>query len=141
MIGAGRGEADRQSTSDGATFEARRFWWGFAAVLVVGVGVLLWSKWGPHAGKVVDLSATGRWREREDVLRVGGVRPGDPPSWAAAGSFAAAYFGEVARALVAALVLSAAAQACLPREVTARWFGGRSGFRGALLGGAWPRRR
>ncbi len=104
-------------------------------MLAVATGVLLWSKWGPYAGQILELSVTGHRGEHADLLHVGGVQPGDPPSWTAAVSFTSAYFAEVARALVAALVLSAAVQACLPREMTARWFGGRTGLSGALLGG------
>lgn len=131
----GRNGAESHGTPETATLGVRRFWWGVAVVLTVGTGVLLWSKWGPYAGQIVELSGTGRWSEHEDLLRVGGVQPGDPPSWTAAVSFTSAYFAEVARALVAALVLSAAVQACLPRELTARWLGARTGLGGALLGG------
>jgi hypothetical protein len=63
----------------------------------------------------------GEQRAREwggsgsSVLGVGGVRPGDAPSWHAATSFTSAYVQAVWKALVAALLISAALQSLVPR--------------------------
>jgi hypothetical protein len=86
--------------------------------------VVLWMSAGRH-GEVLRGSRgdtagicradeqPGRERGRERVERagVGGVKAGDPPSWQAATSSASAYIEAVWKALVAALLISAAALA------------------------------
>nr|WP_228046163.1 permease [Saccharopolyspora sp. HNM0983] len=69
-------------------------------------------------------------------MRTGGVRAGDPPSWSAAISFTTAYVAAVGEALLAALVISAAVQACLPPDWTARLFTRRNGLGAAAAGSA-----
>jgi uncharacterized membrane protein YraQ (UPF0718 family) len=83
-------------------------------VVVVAVVVLFWSKWLPYAEKVIELGGTRTW-SGSSILSVGGVRPGEPPSWHAALSFTVAYAAAVWKALVAALLISAAVQAWVPR--------------------------
>jgi uncharacterized membrane protein YraQ (UPF0718 family) len=88
------------------------------AVLVaatITVVALLWSKWLPYAERIGQLAVTGTW-SGADILTAGGVRPGDPPSWAAATSFTGAYAAAVWKALVAALLISCALQALVPRS-------------------------
>jgi uncharacterized membrane protein YraQ (UPF0718 family) len=101
-----------------------------AAVALVA---LLWSKWLPYGGRVVELVGTGSWGGT-DVLTVGGVRPGDPPSWGAALSFTRAYAVAVWKALVAALLISAALQALVPRDWLLRVFDRPGRLRAAAVG-------
>jgi hypothetical protein len=76
-------------------------------MVVVAVVVLFWSKWLPYTEKVIELGGTRSWGG-STILSVGGVRPGEPPSWHAALSFTVAYAAAVWKALVAALLISAA---------------------------------
>jgi uncharacterized protein len=69
------------------------------------------------------------------VLSVGGVHPGDAPSWHAATSFTAAYIEAVWKALVAALLISAALQALVPRTWLLRMLNRRGRVTSALAGG------
>lgn len=108
---------------------------GIVAVAVLTAGLLLWAKWIPYAGQLTELAGTRAW-DGSDILRVGGVRAGDPPSWSAAVNFTTAYAAAVGEALLAALVISAAVQACLPPDWTARVFGRRSGLGAAAAGSA-----
>jgi hypothetical protein len=80
---------------------------------LVAVVVLMWSKWLPYAEKVIELAGTRRW-SGSSILEAGGVRPGERPSWHAAVSFTTAYGAAVWKALVAALLISAAIQAWVP---------------------------
>lgn len=91
------------------------------ATTVVGVLIacglfvvaLLWAKWLPYAARASSAHASGAWNG-SSVLGVG-VRPPDAPSWPAATSFAAAYLEAIWKALVAALLISAALQSLVPR--------------------------
>jgi hypothetical protein len=69
------------------------------------------------------------------VLSVGGVQPGDAPSWNAAISFTSAYIEAVWKALVAALLISAALQAFVPRTWLLRLLNRRGRVTSALAGG------
>lgn len=102
-----------------------------ALVFVVG---LWWAKWWPYAGKVLALAGGSTW-PGGSVLSVGGVRPGDPPSWHAATSFLTAYLGAVWPALVAALLISAAARALLPVSWLPRLLNRDGRWSSAVLGG------
>jgi hypothetical protein len=107
---------------------------GVLLTAVVFAGTLLWAKWWPYAGKIDDVGTTHAW-PGSDILRVGGVQPGDAPSWHAATSFTTAYFLAVWKALVAALLIGAALQALLPRAWLLRVMAGRGRVSGAVVGG------
>lgn len=83
--------------------------------VVVVMAVLTWSKWLPYSERVIALGRTHSW-SGSSILTVGGLHPGDRPSWRAAVSFTAAYAAAVWKALVAALLISAAVQAWVPRQ-------------------------
>lgn len=83
-----------------------------AAVLVAG---LLWAKWLPYLAKAAAAARTHHW-PGSDILRIGGVRPGDAPSWHAATTFFDAYVTAIWPALLVALVVSACVQAFVPQE-------------------------
>lgn len=112
----------------------RRAVTGAAAVVLVAAGALLWSKWAPYTAKVFDLSGNRAWTGGE-VLRSGGVAAGDPPSLAAAVSFATDYAQAVWKALLAALVISAALHAWLPERWAARVLNRRRPVPEAIAGG------
>jgi uncharacterized membrane protein YraQ (UPF0718 family) len=95
---------------------------------------LLWAKWWPYAGKVTAVGSSHAW-SGSDILRVGGVRPGDAPSWHAATSFASAYFLVIWKALAAALLIGAALQTLVPRAWLLRVLARRGRVAGAVVGG------
>ncbi|WP_245908646.1 permease [Pseudosporangium ferrugineum] len=107
---------------------------GVVAALTLAVALLAWAKWLPYAAKVPGLATIGAW-PGSDILGVGGVRPGDAPSWAAATSFTGAYAQAVWRALLAALLIGAALQTLLPRTWLLRTLNRRGTLRSALAGG------
>jgi uncharacterized membrane protein YraQ (UPF0718 family) len=102
--------------------------------LVVAVAALLWAKWLPYEAKVATLSSTRTW-DGTSVLGVGDVRPGDPPSWHAATTFSTTYLRAVWKALVAALLISAAVQAFVPRAWLLRLLNRPGRLRSAAVGG------
>jgi uncharacterized protein len=101
---------------------------------VIAAAALLWAKWLPYEAKVVTLSGSHTW-EGSSVLAVGGVHPGDPPTWSAATSFLGTYLQAVWKALVAALLISAAVQAFVPRTWLLRAMNRRGALRSAAVGG------
>jgi uncharacterized protein len=101
---------------------------------LVFVVVLLWAKWLPYAARASSVHASGAW-SGSSVLGVGGVRPGDAPSWHAATSFTAAYVAAVWKALVAALLISAALQSLVPRTWLLRLLNRRGRVASAVAGG------
>jgi uncharacterized protein len=107
---------------------------GVLVAVVVFVVVLLWAKWLPYAARVSSLHANGTW-SGASVLGVGGVKPGDAPSWKAATSFTGAYIQAVWKALVAALLISAALQSLVPRTWLLRVLNRRGRVASALAGG------
>lgn len=107
---------------------------GVLLTAVVAAALLLWAKWLPYAAKVTGLAGTHEW-SGTSILTAGGVHAGDPPSWHAATSFTAAYVRAVWRALVAALLISAAVQALVPRRWLLRLLSGRGRLSAAALGG------
>ena len=107
---------------------------GVLVAVVVFVVALLWAKWLPYAARASSVHASGAWR-RSSVLGVGGVRPGDAPSWHAATSFTSAYVQAVWKALVAALLISAALQSLVPRAWLLRVLNRRGRVSSALAGG------
>ncbi|MYQ47941.1 hypothetical protein GTW40_23310 [Streptomyces sp. SID4985] len=129
---------------------------GFLIAVVVFVVGLLRAKWLPYTAKAVGLNESHTW-SGSSILGVGGVQPGEAPSWHAATSFLVAYLVAVWKALVAALLISAALQALIPRDWLVRaldrggrWWarpgppgrGSRSGFPwrpGRLSRSAFPR--
>jgi len=107
---------------------------GIGLTVVIAVAVLLWSKWVPYAARLADISGSGTY-PGSSILTVGGVKPGDPPSWDAALSFTVAYGNAVWKALVAALLISAALQVLVPRRWLLRVLDQPGRFRAALAGG------
>jgi uncharacterized protein len=63
------------------------------------------------------------------------VQPGDPPSWQAGTTFASAYVQAVWKALVAALLISAAVQSLVPRRWLLRVLNRRGRVASAVAGG------
>lgn len=107
---------------------------GTLLAVAVFVAVLLWSKWFPYVGKAVDAGRGHGW-SGSNILAVGGVRPGDAPSWHAATSFLSAYADAVWKALLAALLISASMRALVPGSWTRRLLNRRGRFASALAGG------
>ncbi|RZT87258.1 hypothetical protein EV383_4168 [Pseudonocardia sediminis] len=107
---------------------------GVAVAVAIALVVLSWAKWFPYAQRIVTLSGTGTWTGT-DVLGAGGVRPGDPPSLRAATSFTGAYLSAVWQALLAALLISAAIQALVPRTWLLRVLDRPGRLRSAAAGG------
>lgn len=102
------------------------------ALFVVG---LLWAKWLPYAGKAATAHRTHHW-PGSSVLTVGGVHPGDRPTWHAAATFFRAYVASIWPALVAALLISASVQALIPRSWLPRALNRHGRLSTALAGGA-----
>jgi uncharacterized protein len=107
---------------------------GVLVAVVLGALLLLWAKWLPYGARIGDLEVSGTYGG-SNILGVGGVRPGDAPSWAAAWSFTGAYVAAVWKALVAALLISAALQSLVPRAWLLRLLNRRGRLTGALAGG------
>lgn len=107
---------------------------GAAATVVIAVVVLLWSKWVPYATRLADIAVSGTY-PGSNILSVGGVKPGDPPSWNAAITFTGTYVNAVWKALVAALLISAALQVLVPRRWLLRVLDQPGRMRAALAGG------
>ena len=107
---------------------------GASLALAIAAGTLLWSKWMPYQARIAELSVGHTWPGKS-ILTVGGVQPGDPPSWSAATSFTWAYAQAVWKALLAALLISAAVQTLVPRTWLLRVLNRRGRLCGALAGG------
>ncbi|MBB4693094.1 permease [Paractinoplanes abujensis] len=107
---------------------------GVLIAATVAAALLLWAKWLPYAGKVPGL-ATGHTWSGSSILGTGGVQPGDAPSWSAATSFTRAYSQAVWRALLAALLISAALQTLVPRAWLLRVLNRPGRLRAAVAGG------
>jgi uncharacterized membrane protein YraQ (UPF0718 family) len=107
---------------------------GVLLALIVAVAALLWAKWIPYQAKVSGLSATHTW-DGTSILTVGDVRPGDGPSWHAATTFFSTYLQAIWKALVAALLISAAVQAFVPRAWLLRLLNRPGRLRSAAVGG------
>jgi len=101
---------------------------------VIAAAALLWAKWIPYEAKVAALSDTHTW-SGSSILTVGGVSPGDAPSWSAATSFTSTYLQAIWKALVAALLISAAVQAFVPRSWLLRLLNRPGRLRAAAVGG------
>jgi uncharacterized membrane protein YraQ (UPF0718 family) len=107
---------------------------GVLLALVVAAVALLWAKWLPYEAKIAALSDTHTW-SGSSILTVGDVSPGDPPSWHAATTFFTTYLQAVWKALVAALLISAAVQAFVPRSWLLRVLNRPGRLRSAAVGG------
>ena len=107
---------------------------GILLALVVAGVALLWAKWLPYPAKVASLSDSHAW-PGGSILTCGDVSPGDAPTWHAATSFVSAYLAAVWKALVAALLISAAVQAFVPRTWLLRLLNRPGAVRSALVGG------
>lgn len=86
---------------------------GLVLTLAVAAALLWWAKWSPYAAKTSGLLASHTW-PGSDVLATAGAA-GQAPSWSRGVAFALAYGKSVWAALVAALVISAAVDALVPR--------------------------
>lgn len=102
------------------------------SVFVVG---LLWAKWTPYVAKALKAQRTRHW-SGSSILGVGGVHPGDGPTWHAATTFFTAYVSSIWPALLVALLISASVQALLPRSWLPRALNRRHVLSSALAGGA-----
>lgn len=102
-------------------------------VAVVAVSGIAWAKWDPYSHKLVKLLGTRVWSGSSLLAKAG--HAGASPSWAGAWRFTVAYGKAVWVALVAALVISAAFEALIPRRRVAAAFARRSAFGGAVVGG------
>jgi uncharacterized membrane protein YraQ (UPF0718 family) len=107
---------------------------GVLLALVIAVAALLWAKWLPYQAKVVALGETHAW-SGGSVLAVGDVSPGEAPSWQAATTFFTTYLQAIWKALVAALLISAAVQAFVPRAWLLRLLNRPGRLRSAAVGG------
>jgi uncharacterized protein len=107
---------------------------GAVVTIAVFVAGLLWAKWMPYAAKALRAQRTHHW-SGSSILTVGGVRPGDGPTWHAATTFSHAYFLSIWQALVAALLISASVQALIPRSWLPRALNRRRLISSALAGG------
>jgi uncharacterized membrane protein YraQ (UPF0718 family) len=101
--------------------------------VAVSVAGLAWAKWAPYAAKARNARRSHRW-PGSDILTVGGVRPGDAPTWHAATTFFHAYLSAIWPALVVALVMSASVQAWVPRTWLPRLLNRRRVLSSALAG-------
>ncbi|WP_118914734.1 permease [Mycobacterium shigaense] len=102
------------------------------AVFVVG---LLWAKWAPYLAKALKAQRTRHW-SGSSILGVGGVHPGDGPTWHAATTFFTTYLSSIWPALLVALLISASVQALVPRSWLPRVLNRRHLISSALAGGA-----
>jgi uncharacterized membrane protein YraQ (UPF0718 family) len=102
--------------------------------LVAAVTLLLWAKWVPYAGKAAAVGSSGKW-SGPAILSVGGVRPGAGPNWRAAWTFTYEYGLAVWKALVAALLISAALRTLVPRDWLLRVLDRPGRVASAALGG------
>ncbi|OBI33712.1 permease [Mycobacterium sp. E1386] len=107
---------------------------GVFVALALFVAGLLWAKWLPYAGKAAMAHRTHHW-SGSSVLTVGGVQPGDRPTWHAAATFFHAYVASIWPALVAALLISASVQALIPRSWLPRALNRQGRLSSALAGG------
>ncbi|MCU1670109.1 MAG: permease [Blastococcus sp.] len=107
---------------------------GVLLALTIAAAALLWAKWLPYEAKAVTLSGTHTWKG-SSILAVGGVHPGDAPTWHAATTFFTTYVLAIWKALVAALLISAAVQAFVPRTWLLRLLNRRGTVRSAAAGG------
>jgi uncharacterized membrane protein YraQ (UPF0718 family) len=103
-------------------------------LLVIAAVALLWAKWYPYTLRVDKLTGSHHW-SGSSILRTGNVRPGSPPSWHAATSFTRAYVKAIWMALVAALLISAALQALVPRTWLTSLLTRRRDWSSAAVGG------
>lgn len=107
---------------------------GVAVTVAVLVAGLLWAKWLPYVAKATAAARSHHW-PGSDILRVGGVRPGDPPSWHAATVFFDAYLTAIWPALLVALLVSACVQAFVPRSWLPRLLNRRHPVTTGVAGG------
>ncbi|WP_156689315.1 permease [Mycobacterium sp. Marseille-P9652] len=106
---------------------------GVGVALAVFVAGLAWAKWSPYAAKAFALRRHHHW-SASNILTTGGVRAGDRPTWHAATTFFHAYLSSIWPALVVALLISASAQALVPRTWFPRLFNRRRVLSSALAG-------
>ena len=97
--------------------------------VVVGIAGLTWAKWWPYTVKSAHVLASHAFGGTSSLT--GGAKAAPAPSWHSAWTFAVGYFQSIWIALVAALMISAAAEALIPRRWLVRqlsrgprWLGG-----------------
>ena len=124
----------RDFAGNGAVFGRRGRMIAVGIAVAIAVAGLAWAKWVPYTGKIVSLGAGSPW-PGGDILRTGGVQPGDAPSWSAAWSFTRAYGVSIWHALLVALLVSAAVQTLLPPSWLPNLLNRRGRVRDAVAGG------
>ncbi len=102
----------------------------FATIAVIA---LTWAKWSPYLAKLVHIVGAGVYPGHSILAKAG--RAGAAPSLSHAWSFTVAYAKSVWVALLAALVISSAIEALLPRRWLVRALSG-NGRWATLRGGA-----
>jgi uncharacterized membrane protein YraQ (UPF0718 family) len=101
-----------------------------AAVFVAG---LLWAKWAPYAHKASHLAVTHTWAGRTMFADSGA--PGAAPTLSGAWHFTTAYFTDVWKGFLVALVIAAVFDTLVPRAWLLRVMNRRTRLGQALAGG------
>jgi len=107
-------------------------WVGLAVLVAVLVAGLMWAKWLPYAAKAGDLADSRAWSGSSIFSAAGSAHSG---SIAGAWHFTATYLVAVWKALVVALLVSAAI-AGLPRSWLGRLTRGRGPWGQSIVGAA-----
>ena len=102
----------------------------FAAVFAAGLD---WAKWSPYLRKLESIRHTRVWPGSDLLAKAGPAR--GAPSLHGAWQFTTAYAGSVWMAVVAALAISAAIEALVPRRWLLRVVARRTNAGGSLAGG------
>lgn len=107
---------------------------GPALFLVVALLSLTWAKWWPYAHKLGQVIASSSYPGKSILASAG--KAGAAPSLSGAWAFTVAYAKSVWIALVAALLIAAAIEALLPRQLLVRAVAGRKSRWQTLTAGA-----
>lgn len=105
-----------------------------ATFVAVAAGALWWAKWAPYSTKVRTLTVSHAW-SGDSLLAAAGIRQGSAPSVSAGLHVTHLYWLAIWRALVAALLISAAVQTLLPREWITGVLSRRTRAGSAVVGG------
>jgi len=103
---------------------------GFAAIFAVGIN---WAKWTPYLHKLEGIRRTRVWPGSDILAKAGSAHAA--PSLHGAWTFTVAYVNSVWPAVVAALVISAAIEALVPRRWLLRVVARRTELGGSFAGG------
>jgi uncharacterized protein len=118
----------------GTTAPTARVVAALAAFAAIMVGGLLYAKWWPYAHKTATALATHAFSAKSSVT--GGAKAPPALSWHAVWAFATGYFKAVWVALLAALVISSAMEALVPRRWLRRVLTSGPRFLGSAAAGA-----